>query len=141
MRVHSGQVALPGGKQEASDPDLVTTALREAHEEIGLPPRVVRILGTADDYITSTGFVVTPVVGWIMASFTPMPNPSEASRVFCAPLSVFRDSGALRAIPWEPLRGLIRAYEVDGEVIWGVTAAILSALVTRVAVHPEMPGF
>ncbi len=70
LRAHSGQVALPGGKRDPEDPDLITTALREAEEEIGLPRAAVEVLGEADDLVTTTGFVITPVVGWIGAPST-----------------------------------------------------------------------
>lgn len=131
LRTHSGQVALPGGKRDPTDPDLVTTALREAEEEIGLMRHQVEVLGVADDLVTSTGFVVTPVVGWIRGAFEPQPNPSEVSRTFTAPFAMFRESGILEAIPFESLRRMVRAFRVEGELVWGVTAAILTALAQR----------
>ncbi|MBK8256397.1 MAG: CoA pyrophosphatase [Polyangiaceae bacterium] len=132
LRTHAGQVALPGGKVDPEDPTLVDTALREAEEEIGLPRSSVEILGTADEHITVTRFVVTPVVGWVHGLFEPKPNPSEVTRVFSAPFSRFRDQGIVRAIPLESVRRLVRSYEVDGEVVWGATAAILGNI-ARVA--------
>src|SRR5882724_1086668 len=82
MRLHGGQVALPGGKYETGDRDLLTTALREAEEEIGLFTSRVDVLGRLDDYVTVTGFVVTPFVGWIGEPFIPRPLASEVARVF-----------------------------------------------------------
>ena len=136
LRAHSGQVALPGGKRDADDPDLITTALREAEEEIGLPRAAVEILGEADDLVTGTGFIITPVVGWIHAPFEPVLNAGEVSRLFSAPFATFRDAGLIELIPIESLRRMVRAYRVEGEIVWGATAAILSALAERVAKHP-----
>ncbi|MEP7125863.1 MAG: CoA pyrophosphatase [Byssovorax sp.] len=135
LRSHSGQVALPGGKRDAEDPDLITTALREAEEEIGLPRAAVEILGESDDLVTGTGYVITPVVGWIHAPFTPAINPHEVSRLFSAPFATFRDAGLIELIPIETLRRLVRAYRIEGEIVWGATAAILSALAERLATH------
>jgi 8-oxo-dGTP pyrophosphatase MutT (NUDIX family) len=136
LRAHSGQVALPGGKRDAEDPDLITTALREAEEEIGLPRAAVEILGEADDLVTGTGFVITPVVGWIHGPFEPVINAGEVSRLFSAPFATFRDTGLIELIPIESLRRMVRAYRVEGEIVWGATAAILSALAERHAKHP-----
>ncbi len=135
LRTHGGQVALPGGKKDASDLTLVDTALREAEEEIGLPRGSVSVLGLADEHITVTRFAVTPVVGWVEGPFMPIPNPAEASRVFSAPFSPFRDRGLVRAIPLETVRRFMRTYEVDGEIVWGATAAILSNLARLVRIR------
>lgn len=128
LRTHAGQVALPGGKKDPDDATLIDTALREAEEEIGLARSTVRVLGLGDEYVTVTRFAVTPVVAWIDAAFEPTPNPAEAARVFSAPLSLFRDRGLVRAIPLESVRRLVRSYEVDGEIVWGATAAILGSI-------------
>ncbi len=136
LRAHSGQVALPGGKRDPEDPDLITTALREAEEEIGLPRAAVEVLGEADDLVTTTGFVITPVVGWIGAPFHPVINPAEVSRIFSAPFATFRDAGLIELIPIESIRRRVRAYRVEGEIVWGATAAILTALAERAATLP-----
>jgi 8-oxo-dGTP pyrophosphatase MutT (NUDIX family) len=132
LRRHSGQVALPGGKRDETDRDLIATALREADEEIGLAPEAVEVLGTSDDYVTMTGYVITPVVGWIQMPFSPRPNPAEVSRAFSAPLRAFRERAPLRAIPWAAtIQRMVRSYEVDGEIVWGATAAMLGAVAER----------
>ncbi|MFO0588097.1 MAG: CoA pyrophosphatase [Polyangiaceae bacterium] len=135
LRTHAGQVALPGGKKDASDPSIVATALREADEEIGLSPSAVTVLGLGDEYITVTRFAVTPVIAWVTGPFVPRPNPAEASRVFSAPFSMFRDRGLVRAIPLETVRRMMRTYEVDGEIVWGATAAILCNLARVVSIR------
>ena len=65
LHAHAGQVSFPGGGAEAHDADAIATALRESHEEIGLDPARVQVLGTLDSYITVSGYEVTPVVGLI----------------------------------------------------------------------------
>lgn len=97
----------------------------------GLPPDAVEILGAADEHVTTTRYHVTPIVGWIRGPFTPRSNPSEVSRAFSALLEVFRDRGILRVMPIETLRRFVRSYRVDGEIVWGLTAAILGDLVNR----------
>ncbi len=135
LRTHAGQVALPGGKRDPTDASVVDTALREAEEEIGLPRCAVRILGLGDEYVTVTRFSVAPVIGWVSGPFVPQPNPAEVARVFSAPFSTFRDQGLVRAIPLESVRRLVRSYEVDGEVVWGATAAILGAVARLVRIR------
>ena len=131
LRSHAGQVALPGGKHDPTDIDLIATALREADEEIGLPVGAVTVLGAGDDLVTSTGYVITPVVGWLAAPFTPRPNALEVARAFSAPFATFRGEGMLGLVPIASLRDLARAYRVDGELVWGATAQILRSLASR----------
>lgn len=122
---HGGQVALPGGKPMAHDGGLEATALREAWEELGIPPAEVQVLGTLDDYPTITGFRIRPYVGWIPSTFHPTPNPREVARYFQAPLSVFLGPGSRNWVRWAAFRRLVRCYEVEGAIVWGATAAIL----------------
>ena len=86
LSTHSGQIALPGGRTDASDRDAVHTALREAQEEVGLPPPHVEVLGTLPIYVTGTAFIVTPVVALIRPGFLLRPNPGEVADVFEVPL-------------------------------------------------------
>jgi 8-oxo-dGTP pyrophosphatase MutT (NUDIX family) len=87
LSTHSGQVAFPGGKVDETDHDVVATALRESHEEVGLEPGLVQVLGTISDYVTGTAFVVTPVVGLIPPDHILTPNPHEVASVFEVPLA------------------------------------------------------
>jgi 8-oxo-dGTP pyrophosphatase MutT (NUDIX family) len=132
MRVHGGQVALPGGQRDARDPDLLSTALREAHEEIGLVPSAVDVLGVLDDYVTITGFAVTPYVGWIPKPFQPQPLASEVARVFAAPLSAFEQPPRAMSIVWGDTKRIVLSYEAEGEIVWGATASILRGFVELV---------
>ena len=124
LRRHGGQVAFPGGKVDPTDDGALATALREAHEEIGLAPIMVDVLGRLDDLVTGTGFTISPFVGWIEAPFTPVANVAEVARVFDVPLGVFFDEP--QGVP--PFHG----HHVDGEVVWGASGKILRDLVLLV---------
>ena len=82
---HPGQISFPGGRAEPEDADAVATALREAHEEIGLEAVDVEVLGSLPIYTTGTGFVVTPVVGLVAASAKLRADPREVAEVFEVP--------------------------------------------------------
>jgi 8-oxo-dGTP pyrophosphatase MutT (NUDIX family) len=126
---HKGQISFPGGSFEPADGDLLTTALRESYEEVGLQPEHVSVLGRLDDLPTfSTTFTISPFVGLIPYPYPFRPNPIEVAIVFDAPLSVLADPTVQRRY--------IRAREdgatiedvefhVHGHVIWGATARIL----------------
>ena len=91
---HSGQIALPGGGFDISDMDLVDTACREAHEELGIPRHAPRVLGTLDDVPTPTGYAITPVVAELDPSIAFVPDPREVAAWFWAPLRLFFDRTA-----------------------------------------------
>ncbi len=86
LSTHSGQIAFPGGRQDASDRDAVHAALREAQEEVGLAPSHVEVLGTLPIYVTGTAFIITPVVALVRPEFDLHPNPHEVADVFEVPL-------------------------------------------------------
>jgi 8-oxo-dGTP pyrophosphatase MutT (NUDIX family) len=132
LRSHTGQVALPGGRSEAGEAPW-ETALREAHEEIGLEPALVEVLGLSGSYHTVTDFLVTPVVGLVDAGFAPAANPDEVADIFETPFDFLLDPAS-----WEERHvrrdGKLRRYwaaEWDGRTIWGATAAILRDLGER----------
>jgi 8-oxo-dGTP pyrophosphatase MutT (NUDIX family) len=124
MRSHGGQVAFPGGKSDPTDSSRCATALREADEELAIAPSSVDVLGALDDYPTITGFTVTPWVGWLTRDLEVKPNPSEVARAFAAPLRAFFEPGE-GSLPWH-------GWRVDGEFVWGATAAILRGFVSIV---------
>ena len=135
LRHHAGQVAFPGGKVETADADLVACALREAHEEIGLEPSQVRILGAFAAHETVTGYHVTPIVAVIDPGFRPRPDPGEVAEVFRVPLAHLADAGAYR-IEQRHWRGTWRRYYTvpyGPYYIWGATARILRALADGMA--------
>jgi len=136
MRQHSGQVAFPGGRCEPADLDPVGTALREAHEEVGLEPGRVEVLGRLPDYLTGTGYQITPVVGLIEPGFAARPDPHEVAAVFEVPLAFLMDprhhqqrlievTGGSRTFWAMPWRG---GDDEDEYFIWGATAAMLRNL-------------
>jgi 8-oxo-dGTP pyrophosphatase MutT (NUDIX family) len=131
---HSGQIAFPGGKSDADDADAIATALREAHEEVGLDAKYVEILGSLPEYITGTSFVVTPVIGLIRPEFDLLPNANEVADVFEVPLHFLMDPANHRhhVLDWAGARRqwLSMPY-MDGpkeRYIWGATAGMLRNL-------------
>ena len=133
LRNHAGQIAFPGGRADPGDIDLIATALREAEEEIGLPPHVVTVVGLADRYRTVTGFEVTPVLGVIPPDLILRPSEAEVASLFEVPLAYLLDPAHHRRVsaPW---RGQTRHfYEIlwNDRRIWGATAAMIVNLSRR----------
>lgn len=131
---HSGQVALPGGRQDTQDADEIATALREAQEEVGLHPDFVSVLGCLPMYVTGTGYRVTPVVALLNPAMQLAANPHEVADVFEVPLAHLMDPANHRrhAMQW---RGVTREWfsmpydtEHKQRLIWGATAGILRHL-------------
>jgi len=131
---HSGQVALPGGRQDTQDADEIATALREAHEEVGLHPDCVSVLGCLPVYVTGTGYRITPVVALLNPAMQLTANPQEVADVFEVPLAHLMDPANHRrhAVQW---RGVTREWfsmpydtEHRQRLIWGATAGILRHL-------------
>jgi 8-oxo-dGTP pyrophosphatase MutT (NUDIX family) len=132
MRTHAGQVSFPGGRLDPGE-DAVAAALREAEEEIGLPPVQVELWGTADPYRTVTGFAVTPVVGLVPPDLPLAPHEHEVADWFEAPLSFLLDPSNQQRMSAE-FQGRVRHYyQIDwqGRRIWGATAAMLVNLSRR----------
>src|SRR5579859_2934595 len=88
LRQHKGQISFPGGGRDDSDPNLAAAALREAHEEVGLDPALVKVIGFLDDYPVLSGYRITPVVGVVREAFTPVIDPGEVAETFELPLDV-----------------------------------------------------
>lgn len=124
---HPGQISFPGGRAEPYDLDAVATALRETEEEIGLPPEKVEIIGCLDDYLTRTGFAITPVVGLIQPPFTVDPDPNEVADVFEVPLNFLMDkrNHRLDQRPFEGHQRKFYAMRYEQRYIWGATAGML----------------
>jgi 8-oxo-dGTP pyrophosphatase MutT (NUDIX family) len=129
VRHHKGQVSFPGGSFEPADGDLLTTALRESYEEVGIEPEHVSILGRLDDLATfSTSFTISPFVGLIPYPYPFRPNPTEVAIVFDTSLSILADpTVGRRYIRARDDGATIEDYEfhVDGHVIWGATARLI----------------
>jgi 8-oxo-dGTP pyrophosphatase MutT (NUDIX family) len=132
MPSHAGQVAFPGGRVEAGETAL-HAALREAHEEVGVDPVSVRLLGQGDTYLTGTGFAVAPFVGILPADFVPTPHEREVAAVFETPLSFLMNS-ANHERHQKEFRGALRTYYAmphNGRYIWGATAGMIKSLYDR----------
>ena len=127
---HGGQVSFPGGRVEPSDESIEYTALRETEEEIGLQRKYVKVLGRLPEYYTRTGFLVTPVVGWIEPGFTLQPDTFEVAEVFEVPLAFLLnpDNHQQKSITWEGKERRYYAMPYEHRNIWGVTAGILRCL-------------
>jgi 8-oxo-dGTP pyrophosphatase MutT (NUDIX family) len=133
LKRHAGQVAFPGGKQDADDDGPVTTALREAHEEVALPRGAVEVLGTLDPYRTGTGFLVTPVVGVVPPGLALRADPSEVDELFHVPLAhVLDPANHLRQTgQWQGQTRHYWSIRSDSHLIWGATAGMIVALSRR----------
>lgn len=135
LKHHPGQIALPGGKLEPADAGPEAAALREASEEIGLNPALVDVLGRLPPHETVTGFAIVPVLGWIRATFQPVPEIGEVEEVFAVPLAHVLSSGKYR-IETRVWQGQPRQYYAapyGPYYIWGATARILRGLAGRMA--------
>lgn len=131
LSTHSGQIAFPGGKLDATDANATAAALRETHEEIGLSADWIEVLGHLPEYVTGTSFIVTPVVALVRPGFVLRPNPHEVDDVFEVPLDFLMDPSNhhKHGFEWE---GVMREWYAmpyqDGDserFIWGATAGML----------------
>jgi 8-oxo-dGTP pyrophosphatase MutT (NUDIX family) len=128
---HKGQIAFPGGGEEPDDEDLRATALRETHEEIGLPSEAVAVWGRLDEVETVvSGFAVTPFVGFIAWPVPLRPNPNEIAEILTVPLPVFLDPANLRTeqVQRDGRPYTLLFYDYPPHVIWGVTARIIHGM-------------
>ena len=127
---HPGQIAFPGGKRDAGDADISATALREAHEETGLDPSLVEILGQLPAHETVTGFNVIPTIGWISTPWEVKADPGEVAEVFEVPLShvVTAQNFQVQSRIWRGQRRSYYCVPYGPYYIWGATARILRGL-------------
>lgn len=124
---HAGQVSFPGGRMDPEDRDPEATALREAKEELGLEPARVELVGRLSEYVTGTGYRITPVLGLVPPGLEFRPSPEEVEAVFELPMAVLLDPAAPKRRRAH-YRGKWRSFWVwphPDQYIWGATAAIL----------------
>ncbi len=135
LKHHPGQIAFPGGKQDDSDFCATAAALREAQEEIGLPPGLVQVLGELPTHETVTGYVMTPVLGFVRDHFDEIPEAGEVDEVFRVPLDHVINPANFRieGRRWQGRRRYYYSVPYGPYYIWGATARILRALAERVA--------
>lgn len=134
MRAHPGQVAFPGGKIDPGE-NPVEAALREAHEELGIRPEDVRIIGESDVYRTITGFEITPVLAMVPPDLPLEPNPAEVAQWFEAPADFVLDPGNHREVLIQHDGNPASYWEImwNEHRIWGVTAGLIVNLAMRIA--------
>jgi 8-oxo-dGTP pyrophosphatase MutT (NUDIX family) len=129
---HGGQVSFPGGRAEATDVSAIDTALRETEEEVGLDRSHVEVLGTLPEYLTGTGYRVTPVVGLVHPPFSLRADPGEVAEIFEVPLAFLMDGAnhQRRSAEFPNGRGRRSFYAMPYErfFIWGATAGMLRNL-------------
>ena len=149
LNSHPGQVSFPGGKQDPQDKNPLDTALRETHEEIGLHPKKIEILGRLDQIISLNNYLVTPFVGLIPTQFKPNPNLDEIEKVFKVPLSFFMNEDKHWAEEYvtSSAKVIIHHFNFDSYDIWGLTAKLILRLLEVglghvpqfIVHHPDSP--
>jgi len=128
--VHSGQISLPGGGQEARDPDLETTALREAEEEVGVDHHTVTVIRSLTQlYVPPSNFLIQPVCGYTNTEPVLIPDTREVVQILQVPVSQLMDDRNIRHKPIKLALGFTvdtPYFDLLGQVVWGATAMILS---------------
>jgi 8-oxo-dGTP pyrophosphatase MutT (NUDIX family) len=133
LRRHAGEISFPGGRRDEGE-ELVDTALREAHEEIGLPPEAVRVVGALPPTPTFvTNYAIYPFVGVIGAGFAWVLQRTEVDEVLELPLEELRAGYGERRLVRRGIAFRTPTYEAGGHVVWGATARILQELLDRVS--------
>ncbi|PCI63606.1 MAG: CoA pyrophosphatase [Gammaproteobacteria bacterium] len=134
LRHHGGQVCFPGGRVDVDDSDIISTATREAFEEIALPIQASEIIGQLHPYQTISGFTVKPIVAFIPADIQLSACQDEVEEIFEVPLNHFLNTDNIKSV-WVQQQD--RRYQVhfmpyNHYNIWGATAAILKDLVEHI---------
>ena len=133
LKSHAGQVAFPGGKIDPEDASPEAAALREAHEEIGLDPSLVTVIGRLPDYLTGSGYRITPILAHVAAEARLEANPEEVESVFEVPFSHLMnlENHKRESRVWQGTeRHFFTIHHVE-RYIWGVTAGIIHMMHER----------
>jgi 8-oxo-dGTP pyrophosphatase MutT (NUDIX family) len=133
LRSHAGEISFPGGRRDDTDADLQSTALRECHEELGLPPDAVEVVGALRPTPTFvTDYAIYPFVGLIEPGFAWVPHEREVARVLELPLDAVRAGHGKRRLVRRGMPFRTDTYETGGHLIWGATARIVADLLERI---------
>ncbi|KXS10577.1 hypothetical protein M427DRAFT_61939 [Gonapodya prolifera JEL478] len=126
LRSHSGEVAFPGGRRDEGDENVVTTALREAYEEVGLPPSCVNVITRWPPIVSRNNLLVTPVIALTPPDFTPTPNPDEVESVFKVPTTHFLSAGHYwyDTLMWNGTNFRLHRFSYGDYVVSGLTADV-----------------
>jgi 8-oxo-dGTP pyrophosphatase MutT (NUDIX family) len=134
LRRHAGEISFPGGRQDHPDEDLRETAMREAHEEIGLDPADVELMGALPPVGTFvTGYRIFPFVGRIQEQHVWTPQESEVARVLEFSLTDLARGHAMKRLIRKGVPIKTPTYTVEGHLVWGATARIVQSLLERLA--------
>ncbi len=134
LRRHPGEVSFPGGRRDPQDAGLLDTALREAHEEIGLPPEAVAVVGALEPTPTiASGYAIYPFVGVIEPGHVWDPAAAEVAEMIELTLDDLRDGYAIRPVTRSGMTFQTDTYVVGDILIWGATARIVGNLLERLA--------
>ncbi|WP_263145385.1 CoA pyrophosphatase [Pseudomonas sp. RIT-PI-AD] len=134
LSTHGGEVAFPGGRRDPEDRDLIHTALREAEEEVGLPPGLVEVIGPLSTLVSRHGIKVTPYVGFVPDFVEYRANDGEIAAVFSVPLTFFRDDPreTTHRIDYFGRSWYVPSYRFGEYKIWGLTAIMVVELTNLV---------
>ena len=129
LKHHAGQASFPGGRMEGHDATVQDTALRETHEEVGIHPRDVDVIGYLQAMPTITGFAVTPIVGLVSGEAELVIDPIEVDYTFELPLDFLLDESNDQLVDreWHGKAFRLKEFHYDGERVWGATAYMLLA--------------
>ena len=130
LKHHAGQVSFPGGRMEPEDPDIRHTAMRETHEEVGIHPDKVRVIGFLPPMPTITGFAVTPIVGLLGDDLTLNIDRTEVEHAFEVPLKFLLNpqNEQMSVREFDGVKIQLAEFHYSGERIWGATASMIIAL-------------
>jgi 8-oxo-dGTP pyrophosphatase MutT (NUDIX family) len=133
LRRHAGEISFPGGRRDETDPDLPSTALRESHEEVGLPPGEVELVGALQPTPTFvTNYAIYPFVGLIEPGFAWVLQEREVAQVLELPIEAIRAGYGRRRLVRRGMPFRTDTYEAGGHLICGATARIVADLLERI---------
>ncbi|HZJ96121.1 MAG TPA: CoA pyrophosphatase [Thiopseudomonas sp.] len=134
LSTHGGEVAFPGGRRDPEDQDLIRTALRETHEEVGVTPDLVEVIGPLSEVVSRHGVKVTPYVGFVPEAYEYQANADEIESIFSVPLEFFASDPReiTHRIDYLGRTWYVPSYHFAGYKIWGLTAVMVVELVNLV---------